>query len=102
MTTIILQTLGGVLVTICLGLVAWCLKQVVGLKERVAKNEGRDDARQEEIDRRFTEQKEETNRLRHESIELTRQLAKDVKGLDDKLSQMQADIAALKVTKHGR
>ena len=99
----LLQTVGGILVTICLGLVSWCLKQVIDLKERVSTNEAKDEMRHQENERRFNELREENVRLRKDQLELNRQLVTDVKDtnrfvreLGDKLTSVQEDIAVLK------
>jgi len=84
-TSVILQTLGGILLTISMGLITWALKQLVKLKEtvatkanktevegvryeylslseRVARNEASDKARREEYERRFVELREDQHR----------------------------------------
>lgn len=99
----ILQTVGGILITICLGLVGWCLKQLVALKERVAMHQATNEARHDEYERRFNELRSENNRLNKEHVDAIKQLGlelrdtnRHVKSVDDKINQVSQDIAVIK------
>jgi len=75
------QILIGVLLTISLGLIGWCLSQIVSMKGKFERHEGEHKGRDAEIDRRFCDVKQDQR--------------SDINGLREQLTKIEGSVGAV-------
>ena len=92
------QILIAILSTLSTGLAGWALSSVVKLKTYVAVVDTRSEARHEEYERRFTEQRKDTLDLRREHIAGNKAIQTSIEGLHEKMAALQQDLNVVKVT----